>query len=207
MADVPDPNRIITLPNVISLIRLLLVPVFAVLAWRGEDLTALYILAVSGASDWLDGVLARGLHQQSRLGELLDPAADRLFILVTLVVLAARSDIPWWLVAAIVGRDVVLALLLWLLMRSGVGPLPVHFVGKAATFALLYAFPLLLLAQWSGVVGSIAGVLGWAFAWWGIGLYWLAALIYLRQAARALRDPSVLDAQPAGEPTPPGDPS
>ena len=187
-----DPSRVLTLPNVISLIRLLLVPVFAVLAWNGEDLAALYVLAVSGASDWLDGVLARGLHQVSRLGELLDPAADRLFILVTLIVLAARDDIPWWLVAAIVGRDVLLAGLLVVLLRAEVGPLPVHFVGKAATFALLYAFPLLLLAQWTSVVGAIAGVLGWAFAWWGIGLYWLAALIYLRQAVRALRDPSTL---------------
>ncbi len=206
MADVHDPNRVLTVPNVISLIRLLLVPVFAVLAWQGEDLAALYVLAVSGASDWLDGVLARGLNQQSRLGELLDPAADRLFILVTLVVLAARSDIPWWLVAAIVGRDVVLALLLWLLMRTGVGPLPVHFVGKAATFALLYAFPLLLLAQWAGPVGSIAGVLGWAFAWWGIGLYWLAAFIYLRQAALALRDPSLVQGRPQGDVHPGADP-
>lgn len=193
MAEVPDdPSRVLTLPNVISLIRLLLVPVFAILAWEGEDLAALYVLAVSGASDWLDGVLARGLHQQSRLGELLDPAADRLFILVTLVVLAARDDIPWWLVGSIVGRDVLLAGLLAVLLRSGVGPLPVHFVGKAGTFALLYAFPLLLLAQWSGAVGTVAGVLGWAFAWWGIGLYWLAALIYLRQAVAALRDPSLV---------------
>ncbi|WP_372593737.1 CDP-alcohol phosphatidyltransferase family protein [Actinotalea sp.] len=208
MADVADdPNRVLTLPNVISLIRLLLVPVFAVLAWEGEDLAALYVLAVSGASDWLDGVLARGLHQQSRLGELLDPAADRLFILVTLVVLAARDDIPWWLVAAIVGRDVLLAALLAVLLRSGVGALPVHFVGKAATFALLYAFPLLLLAQWSGPVGTVAGVLGWAFAWWGIGLYWLAALIYLRQAVTALRDPSVLAEGPEGDTEVPGLPS
>jgi len=197
-----DPSRVLTVPNVISLIRLLLVPVFAVLAWRGEDLAALYVLAVSGASDWLDGVLARGLHQVSRLGELLDPAADRLFILVTLIVLAARDDIPWWLVAAIVGRDVLLAGLLFVLLRAGVGPLPVHFVGKAATFALLYAFPLLLLAQWTSVVGSIAGVLGWAFAWWGIGLYWLAALIYLRQAVRALRDPSTLSGPEASDSSP-----
>jgi cardiolipin synthase len=208
VVDVPDdPSRVLTLPNVISLIRLLLVPVFAVLAWQGEDLAALYVLAVSGASDWLDGVLARSLHQQSRLGELLDPAADRLFILVTLLVLAARSDIPWWLVAAIVGRDVVLALLLWVLLRTGVGPLPVHFVGKAATFALLYAFPLLLLAQWDGVVGSIAGVLGWAFAWWGIGLYWLAALIYLRQSVRALRDRSLLADGAPPEPSAPEEPA
>ena len=198
-----DPSRVLTVPNVISLIRLLLVPVFAVLAWKGEDLTALYVLAVAGASDWLDGVLARGLHQVSRLGELLDPAADRLFIFVTLVVLAARDDIPWWLVVAIVSRDVMLALLLSVLLRAGVGPLPVHFVGKAGTFALLYAFPLLLLSQWTGVVGSIAGVLGWAFAWWGIGLYWLAALIYLRQAVPALRDPASVGPAPDGEPGPP----
>lgn len=185
--DGPATGRVLTVPNGLSVLRLLLVLVFAVLLARSADGWALLVLAVAGATDWLDGVLARALDQRSRLGELLDPAADRLFIVVTLVALTAREVVPAWLVVAVVGRDVLLALVLVLLVRRGIGPLPVHFVGKAGTFALLYAFPLLLLAQWDHPVGSVAGVLGWAFAWWGLGLYWLAAAVYLRQAGGALR--------------------
>ncbi len=183
-------RRVLTWPNAISAVRLAAVPVFAWLAFAGYDLAALAVLAFSGATDWLDGVLARRLHQTSRLGELLDPAADRLFIVVTLVVLAVRDVVPWWLVGVIIGRDVLLAVVLVVLVARGSGPLPVHFVGKAGTFALLYAFPLLLLAQWSGSVGTVAGVVGWAFAWWGIGLYWLAGGLYVRQAVGVLREPS-----------------
>lgn len=178
---------VLTVPNAISAVRLLLVPVFALLLAQGEDLWALAVLAVSGASDWLDGTLARALNQQSRLGELLDPSADRLFILVTLVALAARGVVPVWLVVAIVLRDVLLAFFVLYLNHVGVGPLPVHLVGKAGTFALLYAFPLLLIAEWPGVVGTVAGVVGWAFAWWGVGLYWFGAVLYVRQGAGELR--------------------
>ena len=178
-------GRILTVPNVISLLRLALVPVFAVLIVRGEDVWALGVLAVSGASDWLDGMIARRFDQVSRLGKVLDPAADRLFILVTMVALVWRDVIPLWLVLVLVTRDVLLACLMPFLARERYGPLPVHFAGKAATFALLYAFPLLLLAEWPGVVGTTAAVLGWAFAGWGAGLYWFAAVLYLVQA-RAL---------------------
>ncbi len=174
-------GRILTVPNVISLLRLALVPVFAVLIVQGEDVWALTVLAVSGASDWLDGVVARRFDQVSRLGTVLDPAADRLFILVTLVALVWRDVIPVWLALVLVTRDVLLACLMPFLARRGYGPLPVHFAGKAATFALLYAFPLLLLAEWPGVVGTTAAVLGWAFAGWGVGLYWFAAVVYLVQ--------------------------
>lgn len=186
-APTPDAG-ILTVPNVISVVRLVLVPVFAALALRGDDLAALAVLAVAGASDWLDGRLARAWHQQSRLGELLDPAADRLFIVVTLVVLAIRDVVPLWLVLVIVGRDVLLTVVLAVLMARRIGPLPVHLVGKAGTFALLYAFPLLLLAQWQGPVGVVADVAGWAFALWGVALYWLAAAVYVRQAVAVLLD-------------------
>jgi len=177
---------VLTVPNVISLARLLLVPVFAVLIGVGEDGWALIVLAVSGASDWLDGVLARRLGQVSRLGQMLDPAADRLFILVTLLGLAWREVVPWWLVLVLVLRDLLLLGLLGVLARRGYGPLPVHLAGKAGTFALLYAFPLLLLAEWPDPVGSVALVLGWAFAWWGVGLYWFAGGLYLVQAKQVL---------------------
>ena len=176
-----------TVPNLISVLRLVLVPVFALLALAEQDGWALGVLVVAGASDWLDGRLARALDQQSRLGELLDPAADRLFILVTLLVLAGREVVPWWLVVVLVGRDVLLTVVLGVLMARRIGPLPVHFVGKAGTFALLYALPMLLLARWPGWLGAAADVAGWAMAIWGIALYWLAAAVYLRQAVTELR--------------------
>jgi len=180
-------DRVLTVPNVISLARLLLVPVFAVLIATGRDGWAVAVLAASGASDWLDGVLARRLGQVSRIGQLLDPAADRLFILVTLVGLAWRGVVPWWLLVVLVARDGVLSVMLLVLRRAGWAPLPVHLAGKAGTFALLYAFPLLLLASWGDPVGTVAGVLGWAFALWGVGLYWFSGLLYLTQARRLLR--------------------
>ncbi|HEY5554598.1 MAG TPA: CDP-alcohol phosphatidyltransferase family protein [Cellulomonas sp.] len=179
-------DRVLTIPNVISLARLLIVPVFAVLIVTGHDGLALIVLAVSGASDWLDGVLARRLGQVSRLGQMLDPAADRLFILVTLLGLAWRGSVPWWVVGVLVLRDALLLGLLGILARHSYGPLPVHLAGKAGTFALLYAFPLLLLAEWNDPIGSVAYVLGWAFAWWGIALYWFAGGLYVMQARRLL---------------------
>ncbi|WP_231495916.1 CDP-alcohol phosphatidyltransferase family protein [Cellulomonas sp. HZM] len=164
-----------------------MVPVFAVLIATHHDGWAVVVLAVSGASDWLDGVLARRLGQVSRLGQLLDPAADRLFIVVTLVGLAWRGIVPVWLLVVLVLRDVVLAVNLAVLRRAGYGPLPVHLAGKAGTFALLYAFPLLLLAQWDSWVGTVAAVVGWAFALWGVALYWFAGALYLEQTRRLLR--------------------
>lgn len=174
-------DRVLTIPNALSLLRLLLVPVFAYLIVNREDGLALLVLAVSGFTDYLDGYLARRWRQVSRVGELLDPAADRLYILSTLLGLAWRDLVPWWLVALIVARDVVLTLSLPVLARHGYGPLPVHFLGKAGTFNLLYAFPLILLGEWDGVLGDVARPLGWAFAWWGTGLYWWAGLLYLKQ--------------------------
>ncbi|MBD7998738.1 MULTISPECIES: CDP-alcohol phosphatidyltransferase family protein [Oerskovia] len=180
-ADQEVSSRILTIPNTISLLRLALVPVFAVLIVRGNDEWALAVLAISGASDWLDGVLARRLDQVTKLGQMLDPAADRLFILVTLVGLAWRDVVPLWVLVVILARDVTLLCLLPVLTRHGYGPLPVSFVGKAATFALLYAFPLLLLAEAPGALGATASIIGWAFTGWGVGLYWLAGIQYIRQ--------------------------
>jgi cardiolipin synthase (CMP-forming) len=174
-------DRVVTLPNALSALRLALVPVFFWLVLSHRDGWALAVLFVSGWTDYFDGVLARRFNQVSRLGQLLDPAADRLYILATLVGLAWRGVVPWWLLALVVGRDVLLAFTIPLLARYGYGPLPVHFLGKAATFNLLYAFPLLLLAQIGGPVADVARVFGWAFAWWGTALYWWAGWLYVRQ--------------------------
>ncbi len=185
--DVPVGRQVWTIPNLISMFRLLLVPVFAWLIVTGQDGPAVVVLAVSGATDWLDGVLARRLGQVTRLGQLLDPAADRLFIVVTLVGLAWREVVPWWLLAVIALREVVLGVMLLVLGHHGYPPPQVHLAGKAGTFALLYAFPLLLLSEWDGWVGDVAEVAGWAFALWGVALYWFAGALYLIQASRLLR--------------------
>ncbi|GAB4085519.1 CDP-alcohol phosphatidyltransferase family protein [Myceligenerans cantabricum] len=177
-------SRVLTVPNAISMVRLALVPVFAVLIGAHEDMWALAVLAISGFTDWLDGVLARSLHQITRLGQILDPLADRLFIFVTLLGLAWREIVPLWLVAAIVARDLMLALTVPVLARLGYGTLNVSQVGKVATFALLYAFPLLLLAEAGGALGTVAHVAGWAFTGWGVALYWLAGLQYVLQVRR-----------------------
>jgi cardiolipin synthase len=177
-----------TIPNVISMLRLAMVPVFAVLIVSHHDGWALAVLAFSGFTDWLDGKLARALNQMSRLGQMLDPAADRLFIFVTLLGLAWRDVVPLWLVVVIVLRDLMLTCLIPILARRGYGPLEVSRVGKVGTFALLYAFPLLLLATHTGALGTVAHIVGWAFTWWGVGLYWVAGALYVVQARRLLAD-------------------
>jgi cardiolipin synthase (CMP-forming) len=125
----------------------------------------------------------------SRLGQLLDPTADRLYILATLVGLSVREIVPWWLTVALVGRDALLSLTLPLLRRHGHGPLPVHFLGKAATFNLLCGFPLLLLGEGDSFVSQLAHAFGWAFAIWGTALYYWAAVLYVGQVRQVVRTP------------------
>ena len=187
-------DRILTVPNLLSLGRLVLVPVFFWLILSGYDGWALLVLAVSGGTDWLDGYLARRWEQISRVGQLLDPLADRLYILSTLVALAWREVIPWWLVGLIVSRDVLISLTIPVLAEYGYGPLPVHFLGKAATFNLLYAFPLLLLGQMGGTLEAIALPVGWAFTWWGTALYWWAGWLYVKQARQVIGEARRADA-------------
>ena len=177
---VAGTERVLTVPNAVSVARLLGVPVFLyLLLGPHDDLAATFVLILAGISDWADGVLARRLNQYSRLGELLDPAADRLYIVATLIGLVLRDIIPWWLAAIIVGRDVLLTVALGVLRRYGYGPLPVHYLGKAATFNLLYAFPFLLLASRSGSLATACRPVAWAFTLWGTGLYLWAGGLYL----------------------------
>lgn len=180
-------DRILTLPNVLSALRLVGVPVFLWLLFSGQDLWAFAVLALSGISDYLDGKIARHFGLVSRLGQLLDPMADRLYVLSTLVALTIRDVIPLWLLVVLVARDLFMGVVIVLLTRVGQTGLPVHFVGKAATFNLLYAFPILLLSTLDNPLGTIARPIGWGFAWWGTGLYWLAAILYAVQAGPILR--------------------
>ncbi len=175
-------SRVWTVPNVLSMVRLLGVPLFLWLVLGPEaDALALVVLMVAGLTDWLDGWLARRLDQRTKLGEVLDPVADRLYILAVVLGLYMRDIIPWWVALALPLRDLLLWGLVPFLRTRGYSALPVHYLGKAATFNLLYAFPLLLLGEGSGVVPTLAKVFGWAFAWWGIGLYWWAGVLYAWQ--------------------------
>jgi cardiolipin synthase len=182
-------SRLFTVPNILSFLRLGLVPVFLLLLISGGDVLALLVLVISSVTDFLDGVIARRFNQITRLGQLLDPAADRLFIFAALLGLSVRGILPWWLAAIIIGRDVMLAVLGVVLANHGFGPLPVHHLGKVATFCLFYALPLIMLGQAFDGIAWFANPVGWAFALWGAFLYWWAGLVYLRETARVIRIP------------------
>jgi cardiolipin synthase len=182
------PDRVWTVPNALSALRLLGVPLFLwLLLGPHADGWAIVVLVLSGISDWADGKLARLLDQGSRLGALLDPAADRLYIVAALVALAIRDVIPLWLVLLLAGRELVLGLTLLVLRRHGYPPLQVHYLGKAATFLLLYAFPILLLAQRGGTVADVAEPIAWALTVWGTAFYVLAGVLYVVQATGLVR--------------------
>jgi cardiolipin synthase len=182
-------TKVFTVPNVLSFIRLGLVPVFLALLIVGEDVLALIVLVVSSVSDYLDGVIARRFNQITRLGQLLDPAADRLFIFAALIGLSVRGILPWWLAAIIIGRDVVLLGVGIVLAHYGYGPLPVHHLGKVATFCLFYALPIIMVGQAFEGLAWLANPIGWAFAIWGAFLYWWAGVIYLTETVRVIRIP------------------
>ncbi|MFG1760596.1 CDP-alcohol phosphatidyltransferase family protein [Micromonospora echinofusca] len=181
-------DRVLTLPNVISFVRLLGVPLFLYLLLVARaDVAAVVVLAIGGTTDWVDGWVARRMRQVSRLGELLDPLADRLYILATLLAFTARDVVPWQFTAALLARELLLLGSLAVLRRHGYGPPPVHYVGKTATFLLLAAFPVLLLAAAVPGAATAAGAIGWGLAWWGLVLYWVAGALYVVQAARLVR--------------------
>lgn len=184
-------SRVLTIPNLLSFLRLAMVPVFLVLVLQGQDALALVVLVVSSATDFLDGYIARKFQQLSRLGQLLDPAADRLFIFAALVGLAAREVIPWWLFIVIVARDVALLVMGIIAANFGYGPLPVHHLGKVATAALFYALPILMIGQAFPDAAWLTDPIGWAFALWGAFLYWWAGAIYVIETVRILKIPRV----------------
>jgi len=182
-------SRVLTIPNLLSFLRLLLVPVFFVLIVSGQAFLALLVLVFSSLSDYLDGVIARRFGQITRLGQLLDPAADRLFIFAALIGLTVSQIVPWWFVAIVVGRDVMLLVIGIVLANHGYGPLPVHHLGKIATFCLYYALPIIMIGVAFPIAEPFTVPVGWAFAIWGALLYWWAGLIYLVETRRVVRIP------------------
>jgi cardiolipin synthase (CMP-forming) len=185
---------VISVPNALTFLRFLGIPLFIYLTLNLEaDGWAIVVLAIGGATDYFDGKLARAWNQTSRFGELADPAIDRLYILAILVVFQIREIVPTWMILLIIGRDIFLAVLTIVMNRRGIPPLSVTYLGKAATFNLMYAFPFLLLAQSESVWGEIAFVLGWSFAIWGIALYISTGMSYARQGIWQIRGIHVID--------------
>lgn len=192
-------NRVFTVPNLLSVSRLIGVPFFVWLIMSHKDSAALIVLMVAGFTDYLDGKIARQFNMESRLGAMLDPIADRLYTVATIVCLSLRDILPLWVIFVLVLRDLTILAMSRTVRRHKLPLPPVHFIGKAATFNLLYAFPLLLLADGSGIVADVAKPVAWAFAMWGLALYWCAGVLYWVQIRAMVR-------QVTGGPIPQGHP-
>ena len=182
----------LTIPNLLTALRAVGIPVFLWLVLVADQLTlAVITLVIAGATDYFDGKLARALGQESRFGELMDPAVDRLYIITVLIAMFATKVVPLWVLIIISARDVILGVILILLKSKGFGPWKVTYLGKAATFNLLYALPLLLLTESTeGGIAQIAFIFGWGFAGWGIALYLWTGLSYARAGIKDLRNPT-----------------
>jgi len=180
----------LTIPNALTFLRFLGIPLFI---WLALDLQAdgwaIIVLMIGGATDYFDGKLARALNQESRFGEIADPTIDRLYIAATIIVLYIRDAIPLWVIIILVVRDVAMALLALVIQLRGCPMLEVTYLGKAATFNLLYAFPFLLLALNTQWYGTVAFIFGWAFTGWGVALYVATAIGYFRSGIDSIRVP------------------
>ena len=184
----PAHDRLLTVPNVLSGLRLALIPVFVYLLLVAHaDGWALAILIFSGASDWADGKIARLLNQSSKLGEYLDPAVDRLYMVTVPIALGLRGIVPWWIIAVLLTRDVLLAAELPLLRTRGITALPVIYVGKAATFALMSAFPMILGGQFDALWSRVVLACGWVFLIWGMYMYLWSFVVYAVQVVLVVR--------------------
>jgi cardiolipin synthase len=183
-----ERDRVLTVPNALSVVRLVLVPVFLYLLLVAHaNGWAVAVLMFSGASDWADGKIARLVpNQSSRLGELLDPAVDRIYMVTVPIALAVDGVVPWWIVLTLIGRDAVLAATLPLLRTRGLTALPVTYIGKAATFALMSGFPLILLGQWDALWSRVVLACGWGFLIWGMAMYLWSGVLYLIQVTMVM---------------------
>lgn len=187
-------SSLLSIPNALTFLRFLGIPLFIYLTLNiHADGWAIAVLAVGGATDYFDGKLARAWNQTSRFGELADPAIDRLYIFAILIVFLIREIVPAWIIILLIARDLFLALVTIAMKSKGHGPFKVTYLGKAATFNLMYAFPFLLLAKSDSSLGTVAFVLGWSFAAWGIALYIATGISYGREGVSQIRGSRVIN--------------
>jgi cardiolipin synthase len=179
-------DELLTIPNLLSLARIGLIPVFMSFLLTGQDALALGVLVVTAVTDFLDGFLARRLHQVTRLGRVLDPIADRLMILTATLGLMYRGFLPLWLVLAVLARDVAMLALGILIARYQIVPPRVTFAGKTATALLLIALPLLVVAAAFPATGFVLRPVGLGVAILGAALYWVVGVGYILWTARAI---------------------
>ena len=187
-------SSLLSIPNALTFLRFLGIPLFIHLTLNVHaDGWAVLVLAIGGLTDYFDGKLARAWNQTSRFGELADPAIDRLYILAILIVFFIRDVTPAWIIFVLIGRDLVLAIITLAMKAKGRPPFTVTYLGKAATFNLMYAFPFLLLAKSGNPLGSVAFTLGWSFAMWGIALYITTGIGYGREGFSQIRGSRVIN--------------
>jgi cardiolipin synthase len=182
-------DRILTVPNVITLVRLLCIPLYLWLLFGAHrQIAAAVLLAVLGATDWVDGFVARRYGQVSTFGKVLDPTADRILVGTAVISIMIYGAVPLWFGLATIAREVLVSAMVLLLASLGAARIDVLWVGKAGTFGLMFAYPTFLLgygtADWQEpirIIGWVTGLIGLALAWWAAGSY-------IAPARRALRD-------------------
>lgn len=194
-------DRVFTVPNVVTMARLLCIPLFVWLLFGAREQTAAAILlAVLGATDWVDGYVARHFGQVTTLGKVLDPLADRVLVGTAVISILVYGAVPLWFGIATIAREVLVSAMVLLLASLGASRIDVLWVGKAGTFGLMFAYPTFLLgygdASWQEPIKVIAWVTGIV----GLALAWYAAGSYIGPARKALRDGRAARRSPEAEP-------
>jgi cardiolipin synthase len=185
----PGLDRIATVPNAITLVRLACIPVFLWLLFGANRQTAAAVLlGVLGATDWIDGFVARRFHQVSTFGKVLDPVADRVLVVTAVLAITIHGAVPVWFGAATLAREVVVSGAVLLLASLGAARIDVLWVGKAGTFALMFSYPAFLLSHGSAPWQDPVNVVAWVTGVIGLVLAWIAAGSYVPVARKALAD-------------------
>jgi cardiolipin synthase len=188
VAEEPGLDRIVTVPNVITLIRLLCIPLFLwMLFGRHWQTASAILLGVLGATDWVDGFVARRYHQVSTFGKVLDPTADRLLVGTAVISVMVYGAVPLWFGIATIAREVLVSVMVVLLASLGAARIDVLWVGKAGTFGLMFAYPTFLLAYGDAAWQEPFKVVAWVTGITGLTLAWIAAGSYIGPARKALR--------------------
>ena len=181
-------QRIVTVPNLISVLRLLGAPLFVWLLVDDQGIAAAAVLAVLGASDWVDGWIARHFDQGSNLGKVLDPVADRVLLIVAAVALLVDGSVPIVVGVLVLVREAVVSVAVLVLAMAGARRIDVQWAGKAGTLSVMFAFPLFLLADSIDRGHDVVLAAAWFFAVVGLALGYYAAITYLPIARAALRE-------------------